>query len=261
MVKLFITDMDQTLLDDDSQLPKRTQEIIDRLEKEKKMFIVASGRTLTNLEYKFKDIDHNLSFISDNGAIVKHKGEILHTEVIDENQAESVINTMRAMKDANIVVIKADMAYIENDREDHMDVLREYYNKLTVVDDLMNYRDGVIKITSLSLNDSHENYLNHVENKLDDGLHGVESGDVWIDVTKKGVNKGKSLQILMDKYDIKPEEVVSFGDYFNDLEMIQIAKYGYVVENGAEGLKEHAYEVIGKNTDDAVIHKILEHLE
>ena len=59
MVKLFITDMDQTLLDDNSQLPKRTQEIIDRLEKEKKMFIVASGRTLTNLEYKFKDIDHN----------------------------------------------------------------------------------------------------------------------------------------------------------------------------------------------------------
>ena len=69
------------------------------------------------------------------------------------------------------------------------------------------------------------------------------------------------MQVIMDKYDIKHDQVVSFGDYFNDLEMIQLAKYGYVVENGAEGLKAHAYEVIGKNTDDAVINKIIEHLE
>ena len=253
--------MDQTFLDNDSQLPKRTQEIIDRLEKEEKLFVVASGRTLTNLEHKFKDIKHNLSFISDNGGILKHKGEILHIETINPPLVKEVLDVFSGLEDSCTVLIQAEHAYVANPLKGHMEKLQEYYTNLSIVDDLYEYMEGVIKITALSLDKSHHNFKTYVEGQLNPKLHAVEAGLEWIDVSNLGVNKGNAMQVIMDKYDIKHDQVVSFGDYFNDLEMIQLAKYGYVVENGAEGLKAHAYEVIGKNTDDAVINKIIEHLE
>lgn len=262
MIKLFATDMDQTFLDNDSQLPKRTQFIIDRLENENKIFIIASGRTLTNLQYKLKDIDHNLSFISDNGAVLSHKGEILFTEKIDPKHVSETIELSRRMSDSTVVLITPEMAYIDIDEPQHMKALKEYYTNLKLVDNVMDYIDeDVVKITTYSPTLSHQHYVDIVVPSLNPKLHGVESGTTWIDITNKGVNKGKALSVIMEKYDIKDHEAVTFGDYFNDLEMIQRVKYGYVVENAAEGLKEHAYEVIGKNIDDAVINKILEHLD
>lgn len=261
MIKIFVTDMDQTFLDNESQLPDRTQDIIDLLASKDKMFIVASGRALSNLEHKFKDINHNISFISDNGAILKHKGEVLYKNTIDPQHVRETIKVLESLKNSSIVVIKMDNAYVLNPKEGHMAKLQEYYTEIEVVDDLSDYVDDVIKITTISLEDSHYNYKTFVEGNIHPELHAVESGIEWIDITNKGINKGNAIQILLDKYNINTDQLVTFGDYFNDLEMIKLAKYGYVVENGAEGLKEHAYEVIGKNTDDAVINKILEHLE
>lgn len=261
MIKLFATDMDGTFLDNESQLPLRTQEIVDTLEKEDKIFVVASGRPLINLEHKFKDIDHKLTFISDNGAIIKHKGEILYVDYLDEDIARDIIHLYRQLDEATSVLIKDDIAYFEDVKEGHLEVLMEYYNEYIIVDDLTEHIEGAIKLTSLSLEHSHSNYINFVKDHIDESINAVEAGEHWIDATNKTVNKGVALQVLMDKYAVKNDEIVVFGDYFNDLEMIKLAKYSYVVENGANALKELAYEVIGTNEDDSVINKILEHLD
>ena len=252
--------MDHTFLDDESNLPTRTQEIVHLLQEKEKLFVVASGRALTNLEHKFKEIDHNLSFISDNGAILKHKGEIIYTNPIKPEHIETLIHLTRTFKESTTIAIGLEKAYIENVRDDHMAILKEYYNELEIVDDLMKHTKNIVKLTTLSISHSHDNYQNFVLGKLHEDLYGVESGAQWIDITNNDVNKGVALKHLMDLYQLKQDEVVTFGDYYNDLELIKNVKYGYVVENGAEGLKKHAYKVIGRNTDDAVINKILEHL-
>src|SRR5699024_5750204 len=132
-------------------------------------------------------------------AILKHKGEILHVDVIEEEHVTSLIEKLRTLKDASTVVIQPDVAYIEEDREDHIDVLKEFYTNLKVVDDLMDYTHNVIKVTSLSLTSSKENFNNHIEGKIHDDLHAVQSGFEWIDISNKSVNKGKSLKVIMDK--------------------------------------------------------------
>ena len=55
--------------------------------------------------------------------------------------------------------------------------------------------------------------------------------------------------------------VVTFGDYYNDLEMIKLAKYGFAVENAPQDIKDVAYGVIGSNHEQAVYHKIKEILD
>lgn len=261
MIKIFASDMDHTLLDNDSQLPQEIGSIIDSINDNDQLFIAASGRTLSNLEHKFGELQHKISFIADNGATLKHKGKLLYVNTMKKEAVIDTINKLRYAKNSTIVVMTPEMAYVEQDLPGHQEFLAEYYTNLTQVDNLMDYTKDIIKITTLSPDLSHQNFLEFVDGKLDDSIYGVESGKVWIDIMNKNVNKAQALQYIMDLYDINTNEVAAFGDYFNDLEMIKLVKYGYAVNNAPDGVKKHAYEVIGNNYDNAVINKIKEHIE
>lgn len=256
MIKIFATDMDGSLLDTESRLPEDIEALINRITEQNKVFIAASGRTLTNLEHKFKDTKADISYISDNGAVVKHKGELLYVNKLDPRDVTDTINAFKKAIDSTTVVITPTMAYIDSEHEEHHKFLVEYYTHLTLVDNLLDYTEDVIKITAVSPHHSHDNFVNHINGKLNDNVYAVEAGHVWIDVMNIGVNKGVALQYLMDILDVKHDEVASFGDYYNDLELIQVPKYGYVLENAPDDIKELAYEVIGSNSDNSVYLKI-----
>jgi HAD superfamily hydrolase (TIGR01484 family) len=48
------------------------------------------------------------------------------------------------------------------------------------------------------------------------------SGDYWVDISDKNANKGFALETLMKKYQVNPDELIVFGDYNNDLEMLAL---------------------------------------
>lgn len=256
MIKIFSTDMDGTLLDNNSQLPPNIETLISKINDQNKIFIAASGRTLTNLEFKFKDVDAEITFISDNGAILKHKGEIVYINRMDKKDVLDTIEMLKAAEDSTTVVITPEIAYIENDNKAHHEHLKEYYTHLTLVDDLRKYTDDVIKVTALSPTKSHENFNQVVKDNLSDRVYAVEAGKVWIDIMNRGVNKAEALQHIMNMYNIDKDEVVSFGDYFNDLEMIKFPKYGFVVANAPAEMKKQAYEVIDSNEELSVVKTI-----
>jgi hydroxymethylpyrimidine pyrophosphatase-like HAD family hydrolase len=73
---------------------------------------------------------------------------------------------------------------------------------------------------------------------VDESLSVVTSGHGCIDLIVSGVHKGHALDKLMEIWDIQPEEVMAFGDARNDLEMLKKAKYGFVMANGTEFMKQ-----------------------
>ena len=256
MIKLFISDMDHTLLDNNSQLPHDIEDVINLVEESGARLAIASGRTLTNLHLKFGHLKDRLSYISDNGAVLMHDGEILFTDIINKDAVLDAVLKLREATESTTVVITPEMAYYENDNEEHYQYLTEYYNNLILVDDLTDYTDNIIKITTLSLTHNFENFENHINGKLDDTIEGVPSGAVWVDITNKGVNKAKALDILLKNINVPKDKAVVFGDYYNDLEMIKLVKYGFAVENAPEDIKEQAYGTIGNNDEGAVVTKI-----
>jgi len=261
MIKIFATDMDHTLLDNDSNLPDNIESLINEITDKNKIFVAASGRTLTNLHHKFKDIDAKVTFVSDNGAILEHDGEIQYINTINEEDVIDTIHKLRNAEDSTLVIITPTMSYIESENESHHEFLKEYYSHMTLVDDLMDYTQDVIKITMVSPSKSHSNFVNHVDGKLSDNIYGVQAGKVWIDIMNRGINKAVALNHLMDKIGVTSEQLVTFGDYYNDLEMIKLAKYGFAVENAPHDIKEAAYGVIGNNHEQAVYYKIKEMLD
>lgn len=57
------------------------------------------------------------------------------------------------------------------------------------------------------------------------------SGD--IEMTYKGVNKGVALDNMCKELCFTPDEVMSFGDADNDIEMLQFAGYGIAMGNAS----------------------------
>ena len=82
------------------------------------------------------------------------------------------------------------------------------------------------------------------------------SGEYWLDIMNLGINKGSALKTIMDKYNIDASQVMTFGDYLNDLELIEIAGFGYAVENAHSEVKKHAKYIAPPNTEYGVISEI-----
>ena len=72
--------------------------------------------------------------------------------------------------------------------------------------------------------------------KWEDEFHHAIAGEAWLDFNL--ANKGTGLEQLCQALDVKPEEVMAFGDNFNDLPMLEAAGCPYIMDNAAPELRE-----------------------
>lgn len=67
------------------------------------------------------------------------------------------------------------------------------------------------------------------------------SDDRSITVMPKGINKKSSLEVLCNKLGIYKEEIISFGDGLNDLEIMEWVGCGVAMENAFDIVKERLH--------------------
>lgn len=78
----------------------------------------------------------------------------------------------------------------------------------------------------------------------------------YIEVMKKGSDKGTGLLSLADALGVPHDRTFAVGDGYNDIEMLVAAKAGFVPENGSPEALEHADYVVRSNNDGAVANVI-----
>jgi hypothetical protein len=86
------------------------------------------------------------------------------------------------------------------------------------------------------------------------------SGEIWLDITAKGANKGVAIKALQEKLGINFDETMVFGDYLNDLEMMEVAYHSYAMENAHEDLKKVARFTAKSNDENGVVEVIKSHI-
>lgn len=82
-------------------------------------------------------------------------------------------------------------------------------------------------------------------------------GDYWcMEIVPAGVSKAKSLAFLGERYGIGSERMISIGDNFNDLDMIEYAGLGVAMGNAPDTVRRAADLVAPTNDADGVAHVI-----
>ena len=149
---------------------------------------------------------------------------------------------IRKNPDYEIVVSREDTCLIEDRCPEFVNhIVNVMKNTTEIVDDITKIKGPFLKIAVANMK-SHDvhSYLKELQGKYSDQLKVVTSGNIWIDFIVPGYNKGTGLQAFLDLFGVKPEECMAFGDQYNDIEMLELAGYGYAMSNAAPGIAGHA---------------------
>src|SRR5699024_1005825 len=83
-----------------------------------------------------------------------------------------------------------------------------------------------------------------------DSLSIYRSAAYFIEVMAKDIDKAASLKVLADSLNIRPEEIISFGDGYNDLSLIEFSGLGVAMGNAVDEVKQRANYITLSNDDE-----------
>ena len=252
MIKLIATDMDGTLLNDQGQLPADFSAVFSQLKDKNIIFAAASGRQYFSLRETFLSVSEDVLFIAENGTLIMYKGEELYFNPLEKDHVSELLGIAKKLDNAYPVLCGKKSAYIESTDQRFVDEIKKYYAKYKVVDNLLDVQDDVLKISICDFTDAETNANLAFSPTYSDKLQVTVSGKMWLDMTHKTASKGTAIKYIQEKFAIGFDQTMVFGDYFNDVTLLQSAFYSYAMENAHPSVKETARFITKINTNFGV---------
>lgn len=257
MIQLIAADLDGTLLDSNRQLSPHLAPLLLRLNELGIRFTPASGRQYYNLIQLFPALEHELTFIAENGAMVVDRGQTVFVDQILPPDLVQPLALARSTPGAHVVFAGEQSAYYEDDDPVFLENASLYYARLQRVPDLMEAakHDRICKIAVFE----HQNAENGCYRLLapcKQRFQVVLSGADWVDLMNPGVNKGSAMRALQHKMGITPDECMAFGDYLNDLELLKSVTHSFAMANAHPALREISRYTAPSNDEHGVVRAI-----
>ena len=253
MVRLFVSDLDGTLLNDKGVLDQEFFTLLEKLKEKGILFAVATGRQVPNVKKLFASVIDDVLIIAENGAYVSYKGEEIFSAPIPKEYLKELIKSTESIPETAIFLCCKEVGYLNNNSE-KMNKFAGFYNVISkYVEDINLVDDDVLKFAVCNFIDAKTNALPVLKEKFSDILEVEASGEVWIDITKKGINKGMALQIVQEKFGISISETLAVGDNDNDVKMMERAFYSYAMKESSAELKKAAKFSIGSNNENSAL--------
>lgn len=255
-IKLICSDMDGTLLNTNKELPENFYEIVRELNKHGILFVCATGRQYFNVRHIFLPVIEDIIIVADNGGVTFQDNMLLGSIPIETDWHE-YIKTMDKIPQVHSVLCCVDKAYIKSTNMEFLKDVVNYYRRFEVVPDFR-YIDGeVIKVAAWDGQNAERNSYPYLE-KYKDQVQVKVSSDEWIDINNLNCNKGVAIRNLQESLGISKDETMVFGDFLNDLEMMDQAKYSFAMRNAHPGLKAKAAYEAPSNNENGVVKTIEE---
>ncbi len=257
MIKLIATDLDGTMLDDSKRLPENFDTVLQNLNSKNIRFAVSSGRSFCTLKQQFKRYMDDLIFICDNGAYVYDKGEVVSMSVLPD---DAVHNMVRFCEEQDLLILLCGKhGTWHNGREAaELEEIRKYYVNEQYMEDLSAFDDEIFKVAVFERKGSIETTAYpKLRARYGEYFNVQLSGDRWVDIMNRGITKGSALHKMQDRLGVDYGETMSFGDYLNDIEMLENSYYSFSMENSHSLVKKAANFSTGSNNDNSVMKEII----
>lgn len=280
MYKLATIDLDGTMLNQYGVVTQNTKDAIKRAQERGIEVIIASGRPIDSIKTIAKEIKSEKYFISGNGAIIYDisKNEIIYENTLKKQKTLDIIKICEENSIYyNIYTEKEIIAkslqcnalyyYKENtnkEEEDktHINIVKDVYEYILKRDE---------KILKIAICDSHQTIFKSIMKKLREideievlevehmsrkmirqGTEEVPIEYFYTEISAKNVDKWNAIEVLAEKMQIKPEEIIAIGDNMNDKKMIENAGMGVAMGQSVPIIKESAKYVTNTNIEDGV---------
>lgn len=246
MIKLIVSDVDGTLVPPAgrSPSPELTAAFADRLASGA-VIALASGRPLSGLAGLFPELEDRLIYICCNGTTIVHNRKVISVSPLA--QGEDLCQLIRVFREirCDFMVNTLDRSVAEETISDeaYRMILGSGIH-LEIVHDILDLASPVLQITTVCTGDLAE-FLEHPRIRaLADTYTVVRTGTYFFDVTGKNVDKGTAIGVLQERFGIRPEETIVFGDSMNDVPMFSCSPHSYAVETAPEAVRSQATHTV-----------------
>lgn len=227
MIRLIATDLDGTLLEKDGSLPEGFFDVARELLDKGIAVAAASGRQFDNLRRMFYPIAGQMSFICENGGLCATGRKVVATTPVEKSLVMAVADDLHRLG-MRVMISGVNCVYLlDNDRVFTDDITYRLRNTVSIVPDFEMIDEPIIKFSGYTP-DGVAPFAEGLQKKWGHRLSAVVAGRNWFDFTL--ANKGMGLKNLMDSMGLQPEEVVAFGDQFNDESMLDIAGHPFLMK-------------------------------
>lgn len=240
MIRLIASDLDGTLLQKGTQsLSPDVISFIEQLFTEYGIiFVAASGRQYPNLKRLFGSASKYMAFICENGALTFYQDKLLLGKTMDRETALSISHDILSLPNCEVLMSGQQTSYIMPKTESYYHYIANHVKNNTVV--IARPEDQPEDIYKVSVYEKSGVATGHgpeLMAKYQDNTSCSISGYAWLDFVAPNVNKGTAMTALMNHLSLDASECVAFGDNYNDLEMLSIVKYGYVMNTAVREIK------------------------
>jgi len=244
MLKLIASDVDGTLLRGGVQtLNPEIFDIIKKLKEKGVIFVASSGRPFPNLQRLFEPVKDDIYYVAENGTLYYVNGKLVTTQELERNLAHEILREILKHPENDILLAAAKTSYTQTKNQKYIDYVKNTIKyDLEVVDDILSIDDTFLKIAICDftgIQNSAQPYIDLFKDKI----NVVTSGSIWLDLIPFGTCKGAALKKLIDELGINSQDIISFGDQYNDIEMFEISGKSYAVSSHAEGIEKYVDEI------------------
>lgn len=260
--QIIALDLDGTLLDKQKRILPESLAALAQAKAAGIKIVIVTGRHHVAIRPFYQALQIDTPAICCNGTYIYDfkQQKVLIADPLAKEQAKQVLDMLKH-SDINPLMYVDDAMLYQTPSEQ---VLRsqawadtlplELRPTFLQVDNLMQAADDVQAIWKFAI--SHQDlpalrdFSTTVEKAL--GLACEWSWHDQVDVAKGGNSKGKRLQQWVKEQGMAMDQVIAFGDNYNDLSMIEAAGLGVAMGNADDAIKERADLVIADHQQPGI---------
>lgn len=263
--QLIALDLDGTLTNSKKEITPPTLEALLKIQQMGKKVVLASGRPTNGIlplaeKLRLKEFgSYILAF--NGGKIVECKtGKTIYNQILSASLFEPIYNIVKPYEEKGVNIITySDTSIHCAGAANEYTLIEKWITSMPVIEE----KDFVSSITfpiNKFLITGEAASIQLIQKELQKTFHSYvnvfSSQPYFLEVTPKGVDKGSSLQKLLNSIGLTAEEMICCGDECNDLSMIEYAGLGVAMANAQSLVLQKADFITKSNDEDGVLYVI-----
>ncbi|TDV24193.1 hypothetical protein BCF59_0143 [Mycoplasmopsis mustelae] len=264
-------DLDGTLLDSQKNISHSSIEILQKMHKQGKKYSIVTGRPHYLAKQEFFDLNCDFPAICCNGSLIYDfkNNKIVYKNPITKKAAKEVFDALIASK-VVFLIYTCEQIYGFHQNHQKPDWFIWLESTITKRDkeNQFNFDWFDLNNQKHQFNPDKHDILKFLVIKRDTAIESIniseskvqKISDIYIinsqvhvyDIMPLNNSKGRSLQLLAQKYHINLDRSLVFGDEDNDISMFQSAKFSIVMGQAKPEVKKFATFITDDNDSDGI---------
>ena len=250
-IKLIVADLDGTLLKSDKSLDDNIKDVISGQDYK---FTIASGRSMVLVKNFISELNIDLPYITNNGAEIYQSDACVKQYSIPDEEVRFILNLVQEF-DLECHANAENCIYTMGKIDLILPFRKRFEGVLPIVDNASIHEVCANTINKIMCIDKDLNKVQEFSNKINlycEHVHCERAeGNAFVMVNRQA-SKGKALKNLIELLHISSEEVIVFGDNYNDVSMFEAVKYSVCMENAYKDVKDKTTFICGSNVVNGV---------